>query len=230
MLTHCPRLKALHVKGCRSIEGTFVTLLENFLPELLFMDVSFTDFTFEHYQTLRSFTNRRNLVVLNEGTPSLKGLLHEELGMEEVERHIGLFYHTINGLQAHEIKEMLFACDLIGANASSTSLLRNLLLDGPYMESGFSSVLLACFLGHQPTVRLLLDLGADIDARAIGGLSCLHLTCRRPNCESLMFELLQRGANVHARSKKGFTPLHNAAYESNVTVAKLLIQYGMFNI
>jgi ankyrin repeat protein len=62
--------------------------------------------------------------------------------------------------------------------------------------------------GHEETVRLLLELGANVHAQAKRGETPLHHAV----CVEIVKLLLVLGANVDARDESGGTPLHMAAH------------------
>ena len=64
----------------------------------------------------------------------------------------------------------------------------------------------ACGQGHTATVQLLLEAGADVNARHRRGHTPLHWACeqRHPDVARL---LLDAGADVNARDEAGRTPL-----------------------
>ncbi|XP_010910014.1 phytochrome-interacting ankyrin-repeat protein 1 isoform X1 [Elaeis guineensis] len=82
-------------------------------------------------------------------------------------------------------------------------------------------------------VRRLLDEGMDVNVTAWGpkaqGATPLHLAAQGGHLR-VMDELLERGANIDARTKGacGWTPLHNAAKERNKEAIKFLIESGAF--
>uniref|UniRef100_A0A5B7AN24 Uncharacterized protein n=1 Tax=Davidia involucrata TaxID=16924 RepID=A0A5B7AN24_DAVIN len=61
------------------------------------------------------------------------------------------------------------------------------------------------------------------------GVTPLHLASKGGHLK-VMDELLERGANIDARTKGacGWTPLHNAAKERNKKAIKFLIENGAF--
>uniref|UniRef100_M8BS25 Uncharacterized protein n=1 Tax=Aegilops tauschii TaxID=37682 RepID=M8BS25_AEGTA len=82
-------------------------------------------------------------------------------------------------------------------------------------------------------VRRLLNEGMDVNAPAWGpkspGATPLHLAAQGGHVK-IMDELLERGANIDARTKGacGWTPLHIAAKERNKRVVRFLVENGEF--
>uniref|UniRef100_A0A453MP23 Uncharacterized protein n=1 Tax=Aegilops tauschii subsp. strangulata TaxID=200361 RepID=A0A453MP23_AEGTS len=82
-------------------------------------------------------------------------------------------------------------------------------------------------------VRRLLNEGMDVNAPAWGpkspGATPLHLAAQGGHVK-IMDELLERGANIDARTKGacGWTPLHIAAKERNKRVVRFLVENGAF--
>lgn len=67
-------------------------------------------------------------------------------------------------------------------------------------------------------VELLLDSGADVEAKNNDGETALHIMARRRRLGCIIV-LLSREANVNAQSSDGSTPLHQAATVSAACTA-----------
>ncbi|CAJ2646984.1 unnamed protein product [Trifolium pratense] len=82
-------------------------------------------------------------------------------------------------------------------------------------------------------VKKLLNEGMDVNVSAWGpkskGVTPLHLAAEGGHL-GVMDELLERGANIDARTKGacGWTPLHIAAKERNRDAVKFLVENGAF--
>lgn len=74
-------------------------------------------------------------------------------------------------------------------------------------------------------VKLLLELGADPNARDSGGETPLSMAAFRGRADCVR-ELLAAKADVNARSKAGWTPLMAAASEGHAEVVRLLLKAG----
>lgn len=81
--------------------------------------------------------------------------------------------------------------------------------------------------GNLEIVKVLLDLGADINALSKNKLSATPLqgAAAMQNLE-LGRLLIQRGANVNCRGEEGGTPLHEVAGNGQIEFAKLLLDRG----
>lgn len=94
-------------------------------------------------------------------------------------------------------------------------------------SSLFAGFLLqAAQLNSDPAVTaLLLDRGADIDARSARGRTALHRAARNPN-PAVAELLLDRGADLNLPDKLGNTPLHRAGFNEEPAVAAALLDRG----
>ncbi|KAK3707864.1 hypothetical protein LTR37_011866 [Vermiconidia calcicola] len=79
--------------------------------------------------------------------------------------------------------------------------------------------------GHDKTVTLLLDHGADINGQNMHQETALFRACRLGH-EQTVRVLLSRGANVHVKDSGADTALHEAASAGVEGPVKLLLDYG----
>ena len=82
--------------------------------------------------------------------------------------------------------------------------------------------------GHIRIAELLLQYGADVDARGIEEQTPLHRAIKWPKdlAVTAVQLLLKHGADVNAHWKDFLTPLHLAAAEGKFEVAQMLLQRG----
>ena len=98
-------------------------------------------------------------------------------------------------------------------------------IDEPDPVLGVTPLCWAAMSGHTHVVGLLLDNGADIDARNEDGSAPLHGAAFMGRAETAVL-LLDRGADANARNHKGESPLDSSAVDLGVTeyVVKELLQ------
>lgn len=73
--------------------------------------------------------------------------------------------------------------------------------------------------------KLLIDNGADVNAKNNDGHTPLHYACVFGHVDAAKL-LIHNEANVNAKDNDGYTPLHCACENGHVDVAKLLIEKG----
>jgi uncharacterized protein len=100
-------------------------------------------------------------------------------------------------------------------------------LANAWSPDGYPPVGLAAFFASAPTVRVLLDRGADVRAAARNEMKVqpLHAAVGARNAESAAL-LLERGADVNARQQLGYTPLMGAAAAGRQDLVDLLLDHG----
>jgi len=81
----------------------------------------------------------------------------------------------------------------------------------------------AAMNGHLAICRLLLDKGAQLEAKDSVGWTPLHWAASQGHIEIVRL-LCDRGADVEARDIGGRRPLHWAAYHGHISVVKELIE------
>ncbi|KAL8978982.1 MAG: hypothetical protein Q9205_005576, partial [Flavoplaca limonia] len=98
--------------------------------------------------------------------------------------------------------------------------------DEEKMECLSDSVYKASSNGYLLIVKSLLDRGANIDHRSqYYAWTPLHGAIGNNHCE-VVTELVERGADVAVRDKKGRCPLHLAALSGHMEIAACLLSHG----
>ena len=93
-------------------------------------------------------------------------------------------------------------------------------------DTGWTALLRAASKGQEAIVRLLVEEGADIEARSSNGSTAL-MCAAEGTYESVVELLLNSGANVHAEDEFGWKPLHRAMVNrGGEGVAQMLLAHG----
>ena len=80
-------------------------------------------------------------------------------------------------------------------------------------------------VGGKEVARLLIQKGADVNARDLSGATSLSWAALTDDYPMAQF-LLQNGAHVNSKDNKGKTPLHWAILDNHKKMGDLLRQYG----
>ncbi len=92
---------------------------------------------------------------------------------------------------------------------------------------GFTALHLAAFFGSEEAARLLVNRGADVDARGQGWMTGTPLHSAAAGRHARVVQvLLEAGADPNARQSGGWTPLHSAARNGDVASVRLLVASG----
>jgi ankyrin repeat protein len=78
--------------------------------------------------------------------------------------------------------------------------------------------------GHLEIVKLLVKLGADLEARETYGRTALHLAAREGRSGTIAL-LIVLGADIAAKNSQGETPLHEAAGNNQLAAVKVLLDH-----
>ncbi|KFY30111.1 hypothetical protein V494_08258 [Pseudogymnoascus sp. VKM F-4513 (FW-928)] len=79
--------------------------------------------------------------------------------------------------------------------------------------------------GHESIVKLLLEKGADAEAKDGNGQTALYEAAEGGH-EAVVQLLLEKGADAKAKDEDGWTLLHRAAWGGNEAVVQLLLEKG----
>ncbi|KAL1595277.1 hypothetical protein SLS60_009967 [Paraconiothyrium brasiliense] len=88
-----------------------------------------------------------------------------------------------------------------------------------------TGLMVASYFGHSAVVSLLLNKGADLESKNIGGKTPLSYAAMN-GYEAVVKLLLVNGADLEHNSKRGQTPLSLAAENGHEAVVKLLLDKG----
>jgi tankyrase len=95
-------------------------------------------------------------------------------------------------------------------------------------EKGTPSVLIAMKKSYTVIVRILLNAGADINARDKMGITLLMLACGKStqSYKEIVELLINKGALINEHDRLGYTPLLLSLSGGSAEIAELLIEKG----
>jgi ankyrin repeat protein len=94
-------------------------------------------------------------------------------------------------------------------------------------NDGKTPLHIATSTGHKKAVSLLLEKGANVNAKdRKEGRTPLHVACCRNARGAIVSLLLEKGANIHAKEYDGRTPLHRACEYGHENIILLLLDKG----
>jgi ankyrin repeat protein len=101
--------------------------------------------------------------------------------------------------------------------------MRSIDVEAKEEEYGYTCLMMAAYHGHLAICRLLIDKGAQVEAKVRGGWTPLLCAAHRGLGEIVRL-LCDHGADVEACNRWGRRPLHLAAYYGHISVVKELIE------
>ena len=120
------------------------------------------------------------------------------------------------------------ACGVGDVETIKRFLVKEPALATSWIGSGWSALHLAAFSGNAEAARLILDRGADANARARTKFKNTPLqTALLSGQYETAKLLLERGADPLVRQSQGFTPLHEAALLGRRDIVDLLLKNGV---
>ena len=93
-------------------------------------------------------------------------------------------------------------------------------------RNGYTPLHWASVNGQLETAQLLIEHGADKNAKDHDGLTPLHYTSENGQLKTAKL-LIEHGADVKAKGNHGETTLHWASQYGHLDIAKLLIEHGV---
>jgi ankyrin repeat protein len=122
----------------------------------------------------------------------------------------------------------IFAASIVGRTEEIERLLAaDPALISVHSSDGWTPLHLAAFFGHFEAARVLLNRGAQVNARSTNAMENmpLHAAAAGRHAEIAKL-LLEHGAKPDARQHGGWTPMHAAAQNGDVEMAKILVAAG----
>jgi ankyrin repeat protein len=93
-----------------------------------------------------------------------------------------------------------------------------------FSQRGTTPLLLASFNGDAKVAKLLIDNGANVEARNKTGRTAFHIAAKHDRNVNILFVLLNAGVDLNATDRQGDTPLCHAL--GNVDVYRCLLDMG----
>ena len=96
---------------------------------------------------------------------------------------------------------------------------------GDAYSYGWTVLRSAAYNGHTETAKMLIEAGADVNAKNSSEQTALHLAALRGHTEIAKM-LIEAGADLNAKDNNGWTVLRSAAYNARTETVKMLIEAG----
>jgi ankyrin repeat protein len=93
-----------------------------------------------------------------------------------------------------------------------------------FSHRGTTPLMLASFNGDPKVARLLIDNGANVEARNKKGRTALHIAAKHGRNKEILSVLLKAGGNLNATDRQGDTPLCHAL--GDVEIHRYLLNMG----
>ncbi|XP_074538924.1 B-cell lymphoma 3 protein homolog [Halichoeres trimaculatus] len=155
-----------------------------------------------------------HLAVITQQTNMVEALLSAGADPAALDRNGQTAIHLCCEYNQHDCLSVLLSCSL----SPMCLEMRNF--------EGLSPLHLAVLRGHKDLTRMLLDVGADINAMDIkSGQSPLIHAVETNNADMVHF-LIERGCDVNSQSYSGNTALHSACGRGQVDTVRLLLKSG----
>ena len=94
-------------------------------------------------------------------------------------------------------------------------------------KKGWTALMMAAQYGYTPTVKVLLDNGADIEDRTANTIeiTALMIAAMRGHIDTVKV-LIDNGADVNAKGNQGYTALGLAASQGHTEIVEMLKAAG----
>jgi ankyrin repeat protein len=170
-----------------------------------------------------------------------------EKGAEYSSIHIAAYFGDLDEIKSYLAKGgdvnaedpsrlTLLACAVCGGQEAVAKLLLNQGADANLQAgSGWAALHWASMTGRDEMAKMLLEEGADLALRDRWGCTALYHAASRYRGDAVVEMLLEKGAEVNAKSgviiaegqpDEGRTPLHVACTTGSVPVVELLLAHG----
>ncbi len=135
-------------------------------------------------------------------------------------------------MMTNEISVLFEAAELGDSNKVEIILCGKPELSNEENEHGLTLLGIAAHYGKVDVVKTLIQYGANINAISHSKLpfipknTALHAGIAGAKSMEIIDYLLTNGADCNLVDSEGHTPLHIAAFEGNIHIAKRLVEYG----
>ncbi len=93
-------------------------------------------------------------------------------------------------------------------------------------KNGQSPVMILCYLGDAEKVKMLINKGADLRAKARNGKGCLHYAAYSGNKELFSYLVQFQGMRINDRDSQGHTPMYDAIKAGDLEMVKTCVELG----
>jgi len=148
------------------------------------------------------------------------------LPCKENEREVAIYLRTMSETKEYFTRILSDRLELLNLKDFSQSEYRDICVrQERRIYKSQSSLLKVAAKGHEAVVKLLLEKGAELEAKDWGGRTPLSHAAEKRH-EAVVKLLLEKGAELEAKDNNGRTPLLYAAENGNEAVMKLLLEKG----
>jgi uncharacterized protein len=166
----------------------------------------------------------RRLLEENPGTAEARDAAGVSLLMHSLYRG----RHDLAGLIAGKKKELdIFEAASLGKLERLKDWAGDVAAINLRSNDGFTALHFACYFGQPDAARLLIEMGAAVDAVASNPTKVmpLHSAASARNLDAARL-LLEHGAPINARQQGGWAPIHAAAQNGDRALVELMLKHG----